>query len=90
MENPMFKLGNCVITPAAMEFFNRASITITPQKLIQGHHDGSLWGQNKEQNEKALTLGDQVFTSTTVDGEMIFIITEADRSSTCVLLASDY
>lgn len=84
----MFKLGHCVITPSAKEFLNGASIT--PQELIRGHHDGSLWGKIKDRNERALTQGDQVFTSTTVDGEIIFIITEADRSSTCVLLASDY
>lgn len=84
----MFKLGACVITPYARDFLDGASKT--PLELLKGHHDGSLWGKNKEKNEIAVTQGERVFTSVTVDNVIVFIMTEPDRSSTCVMLASDY
>jgi hypothetical protein len=85
----LFQLGNCVITPAAQEFLEANNRS--PQMLIRGHHDGSLWSsQNEAQNIEAVKVGDRVLTSISINDELLFIITEADRSSTCILLGSEY
>jgi len=47
--------------------------------------------EDKEANEQALALGDlRLFSSYTLPQSKIWIVTEADRSATTVLLPSEY
>lgn len=61
--------------------------------LVQRHQQGD-WGDldpvDVQSNEDAMRHGLRVLSSYKLGSEKIWIITEADRSSTCVLLPSDY
>jgi hypothetical protein len=60
-----------------------------------GHRCCGDWGDldecDKQANEDALTNGDRILSHYKLDGgRRIYIITEADRSSTCILLPQEY
>lgn len=87
-----FQHGQIVITPAALAALSEAGIT--PLSLLLRHLDGD-WGdlcaEDKLANEAALRSSMRIFSSYLVGGNLkIWIITEADRSSTCILLPDDY
>ena len=94
---PRFSLGKLVATPAALETLQR--FNVTAEKFLRRHLIGD-WSEmsefDQEQNEDALRLIDglpngRVFSSYKLnDTEDIWIITEHDRSSTCILLPSEY
>jgi hypothetical protein len=89
---PMFELGQVVATPAALEVLQAAHQR--PAEFLQRHANGD-WGQVDEHDAKAnaealLDEGRILSSYQTSTGQNIWIITEADRSSTCVLLPSDY
>ncbi len=89
---PLFSLGDVVITPGALAAFVAASAYITP--YLAQHQQGA-WGDldpaDIQTNEQALKVGARLLsTYHLTDGTTIWIITEADRSSTCVLLPSEY
>jgi hypothetical protein len=63
-------------------------------ELLSRHQCGD-WGevseQDKRENELGLRHGLRILSSYSLSGgERIWIITEADRSSTCLLLPEDY
>jgi hypothetical protein len=51
---------------------------------------GDLDKHDAAENERALKWGERVLSSYTLGGEKIWIITEADRSSTTVLTPDEY
>lgn len=52
---------------------------------------GAVNGEDKELNDEALKYGNRVLSSYTYEDETkVWIITEADRSSTCILYPDDY
>jgi hypothetical protein len=57
------------------------------------HQDGD-WGdvptEDSRENELSVREGFRVLSSYEVAGERLWIITEADRSSTCILLPEEY
>ena len=88
-----FALGQTVATPGALcELFNR---DVNVNALLTRHVTGD-WGDLSEddraQNEAALLTGCRILSSYLVgeDRFKVWIITEADRSSTCILLPSEY
>ncbi len=88
--NHLFELGRIVATPGALEVLDPEE----PITLLQRHASGD-WGEvdghDRRANNKALKDGTRVLSSyTTSGGEKVWIITEADRSSTCILLPSEY
>lgn len=87
----MFSIGQLVSTPAALEYMNENGINVFD---LLGRHANCDWGdldiEDKRRNDSALKDGSRIFSSYKVGPEKIWIITEADRSSTCVLLPSDY
>lgn len=90
LNTEMFILGKVVITPAAME-----SIPLTTVlKALARHHDcdwGDVCFEDWTSNNNALKYGNRLFSIySTPDGQRFWIITEADRSATTVLLPSDY
>ena len=88
---PLFVLGDIVATPGALELLNRYAINAL--SLLSRHVRGD-WGEVPAEdavaNWSALDYGLRVFSSYRLGGERLWIITEADRHSTCLLLPSEY
>lgn len=92
INKPKFELGQIVATPgalAALEQSNESEAT-----FIRQHHIG-IWGDDCEEdaaaNEQALIDGERILSVYhTAKGEKLYVITEADRSSTCILLPEEY
>lgn len=85
-------LGVVVATPRALEVLG--SLEISPTELLERHASGD-WGdippEDALENEYGLKHGFRVLSSYPLpSGERVWIITEADRSSTCILLPSEY
>ncbi len=84
-----FELGRVVATPGALKLLDWPGAL----SLIARHRRGD-WGDlkpdDREANERALADGDRILSAYEVEGERVWVITEADRSSTCVLLAREY
>jgi hypothetical protein len=89
---PKFNLGQIVATPGALEALQQSGQT--PQFFLSRHVRGD-WGEvcddDKRLNDQALVDGSRLLSAyRTLKGERLWIITEADRSSTCCLLPSEY
>jgi len=89
---PLFALGQVVATPGALSAMEE--ISISPQELIHRHVTGD-WGdldaEDRQQNLLALRSGLRIFSSYKIGASVkIWIITEADRSSTTLLLPEEY
>jgi hypothetical protein len=92
---PLFSLGQVVATPGALEALEQAGIT--PMRLIARHVFGD-WGdlceEDQEANRQAVKHGGRVFSSYEIGAGLnatkVWVITEADRSSTCALLPGEY
>lgn len=89
----LFKLGKVCATPGAIEAFDRAEVS--PDWFIAKHHDGD-WGdlsnEDIAENELSLKEGFRLLSTYTLPrtGVKIWIITEADRSVTTILLPEEY
>ena len=90
--HPKFSLGQLVATPGAIEALADASQT--PMEFVARHIHGDLGDvcdEDRQANEDALRHGERLLSVyRTSKGVKIWIITEADRSSTCVLLPEEY
>lgn len=90
--NARFALGETFITPGAQE-----ALDIAGQTAIQflRRHMSTDWGEVSEddahENEVSLREGFRLLSAyRTAKGQKIWIITEADRSATTILLPSEY
>lgn len=85
-----FELGQTVITPNAQQSLHPEDVIMSLSRHVQGD-----WGEasegDKQENEFSLSNGLRLM-SVYQDraGTKFWIITEADRSSTTVLLPEDY
>lgn len=87
-----FPLGRIVATPGALEALERNEQT--PHEFLLRHSNGD-WGklceEDKQENELSLREGFRILSSYTLkDHTKIWIITEADRLVTTILLPSEY
>lgn len=86
-----FELGIVLVTANANRKLDIASVM---QILLERYMNcdwGNLCETDKRSNEKALKYGDRIFASyTDANAVKFWIITEADRSATTVLLPEDY
>ena len=84
-----FDLGRIVATPGAIETIGHEGCL----RLLR-RHAGADWGDlgdfDRRQNERAIRDGERLFSFYATASGKVWIITEADRSSTCVLLPSEY
>jgi hypothetical protein len=92
MATILFALGQTVATPGALSAFEANHQT--PDEFIRRHQNGD-WGdvpeEDKKENELSLREGFRILSAYRLnDQTRIWIITEADRSSTCVLLPEEY
>ncbi len=89
---PRFALGQVVATPGALEALEAAKQT--PIEFLQRHlvlEPGELDEEDQQTNLEAVANNERVLSSYLLsDGTKIWIITEADRSSTCLLLPDEY
>ena len=87
----LFPLGRLVATPGALELLTETGTN--PAELLERHASGD-WGEvpreDARENERSLKYGFRIVSSYPVGEERVWIITEADRSSTCLLLPSEY
>ncbi|MEO2088897.1 MAG: hypothetical protein ABGY75_05290 [Gemmataceae bacterium] len=92
-QKPLFPLGRLVATPGAID-----ALAATQQTAIEfvRRHQGGDYGvvnaDDKKANDEAVRCGERVFSAYLLsDGETkLWCITEADRSSTCLLLPDEY
>lgn len=87
-----FPLGQLVATPSALSTLVR--LNVTPWTLLHRHSCGD-WGEmdehDRRENERAVVEGTRLLSAYTLeDGTRIWIITEADRSATTLLLPEEY
>jgi hypothetical protein len=88
---PLFALGRTVATPGAIE--TMMEIDVSPVSLLSRHQRGD-WGEldedDKAENDHSLKKGLRIFSSYQFDAVKLWVITEADRSSTTILLPEEY
>jgi hypothetical protein len=89
---PLFELGMIVGTPGAVHALEEAGQH--PQEFLDRHVRGD-WGDvpeaDKEENDFSLQHGFRILSAyTTRAGERIWVLTEADRSATTMLLPKEY
>ena len=87
-----FPLGQIVATPGALQALQRARQS--PLDLLTRHVHGD-WGEvceeDRQENELALRQGFRLLSVyTTKAGDKLWVISEADRSVTTLLLPNDY
>ena len=92
MNHPRFSLGQVVATPGAMEALEEAKQR--PDEFLRRHVAGD-WGDvdahDRKENENSVEGGFRILSAyATAKGTKLWIITEADRSSTCLLLPEEY
>jgi hypothetical protein len=88
----LFSLGNVYMTIGAREALEEANQQ--PFEFLSRHQKGDSGIVGKEdwqENDFSIKAGFRILSAyKTVEGEKIWIITEADRSSTTILLPSEY
>jgi hypothetical protein len=87
-----FPLGQIFITPGATDALEEANQS--PQEFLSRHarlEQGELSDEDQRENKFSVNKHLRIFSAfKTAKGEKIWVITEADRSSTTVLLPSEY
>jgi len=91
-ERVRFPLGRTLSTPGALTALTEARTS--PLALLARHARGD-WGDLDEEdwqaNERALTTGERLFSAyTLLTRARLWVITEADRSATTLLLPEEY
>ena len=89
---PRFRLGRCLATPGAMAAMETAGQA--PADFLDRHIRGD-WGDvdadDRQANEDALASDARIFSVYhTTSRVKLWVITEADRSATTILLPSEY
>ena len=87
-----FKLGQVVATPGALAALEASGESLL--NYVQRHVSGD-WGivhdHDRRENETAIIIQMRIMSVYLLkSGVRIWIITEADRTSTCVLLPEEY
>jgi len=85
-----FRLGGTYVTTGALAVLSMAEI-----HAALGRHQQGDWGDvsatDREENEMSITEGFRILSVYRSDrGGVFWVITEADRSSTAVLLPEEY
>lgn len=91
MAVPLFPLGRIVATSGALNLLVIAGQD--PGDLLDRHRSGD-WGdvppEDAAENRRSVRHGWRILSSYPVGSNRIWIISEADRSSTCLLLPDEY
>jgi len=89
---PLFTLGQVVATPVALAALEKACQQ--PGDFLARHVSGD-WGEispeDIKENQFSLKHGFRLLsTYHTSVGDQLWVMTEADRSSTCILVPEEY
>jgi hypothetical protein len=89
---PLFKLGRVVLTPGAAEVLDASDQS--PWTFLIRHMSGD-WGEldpgDKKLNDEAVREGSRIMSVyLAANGSKLWVISEADRSSTAILLPDEY
>ncbi len=92
MSRPRFSLGHVVATPGAIAALRDAEQR--PDEFLRRHVAGD-WGdvdaRDRRENETSVENGFRILSVYETSRDVKFwVITEADRSSTCLLLPEEY
>lgn len=83
-------LGRILATPGVLEVTTAAERSIALNRHSHGDW-GDVVGEDWKANDRALQIGGRLLSVYhTLSGTKFWIITEADRSATTVLLPSEY
>ena len=90
--NPLFPLGRIVATPGALEALTKAG---DDARVFLNRHVIGDWGALSDEdarlNDEALAIGGRLLSAySTSMGVKLWVLTEADRSATTILLPSEY
>ena len=91
-EKSLFPLGHTLATPGALGIMQ--GLGLSPDALL-GRHQRGDWGdldeEDKQRNDSALVDGSRIFSAYQIaEGARFWVITEADRSATTILLPEEY
>ena len=92
-KTPLFSLGQVVATPGALAALEKAGQG--PQEFLSRHVHGD-WGdlceEDRKENQFSLERGFRLLSSyrTNAADTKVWVITEADRSVTTILLPEEY
>lgn len=88
---PRIQLGAIVATPGALDALDRHAINASDLLRRHQHGDwGELSAEDAALNDRAVVEGTRVLSCYPIGRERLWIITEADRSVTTLLLPSEY
>ena len=87
-----FPLGQTVATPGALDALAKAGQE--PSAFLSRHVRGD-WGEisdgDRQMNDEGVIAGDRLLSAYTLStGVKIWVITEADRSATSLILPEEY
>lgn len=91
--SPLFALGQIVATPGALDLLGRTGINASA--LLHRHQHGD-WGvvcaEDAQSNDQAIFVGARILSAYELGlrRERLWIITEADRGVTTLLLPEEY
>jgi hypothetical protein len=92
---PLFPIGQTVVTPGALDRLADSDLLpdVACAQLLERHCGGD-WGtlplEDHASNDQALRAGGRLFSAYNVYGSRFWVITEADRSATTILLPEEY
>ena len=87
-----FPLGHVVATPGALRALEKAEQA--PDVFLDRHVNGD-WGDvpdaDQQENERSVEQGFRILSAyLTSAGDRLWVLTEADRSATIILLPEEY
>jgi invasion protein IalB len=91
-KSPLFPLGQLVATPGALAALEKSGQR--PQDFLSRHVHGD-WGdlcdEDRNENQRSLHQGLRLLSSyRTLADVKLYVITEADRAVTAILLPEEY
>jgi hypothetical protein len=90
--NGKFPLGQIVATPGALDLLRESGEN--PAQFLNRHAQGDygeICEEDRMLNDQAIVDGSRILSAyRTSKNERLWVITEADRSSTCLLRPDEY
>ena len=91
---PQFALGQLVATPAALALLDDLNLDLFDFVRRHQRLDSDVCAEDAQANRAAVTFGGRVLSSFHLapgsSDATLWLITEADRASTCALLPEEY
>ena len=84
-----FALGRVLATPGALATFDQPFLSACLQRHTEGDW-GDLEAEDRESNEEGLHAEERLFSVYKQGDRALWIVTEADRAATTLLLPSEY